>query len=668
MQEPLNILFIEDQPNTINLISKALERDGFRVAAHQVTNAHQLSSALQNQTWSVILANFHLMEIDIHDILKTVQNLMPTIPLIVISDPVGEETLVELLRGGARDFISVQNLSRLGPVILRELAEKLAQPETVKMDEATQNFRKLAENIRDLALIFTNAEGKITSWNPAARRIFGYTEAEAVGKFAGTLYLDEDQSQDLFHREMGRAQTELNVEEERWQKRKNGSRFWGVGSLTAVLNDDGSLGGFAKVLRDSTNKKMALEQVEEARKRAEAANKSKTQFLANMSHEIRTPLGIMLGFAELMMDPTHSEAERAGFADTILKNGQQLSRIINDVLDVSKVEFNKLETEKIDFTLSEFLADVLAMLRMQAEEKGLELIVTTEGPVPRRIFSDPTRLRQILMNLVGNSLKYTEAGMVELRVRSVSSPQTHSSMVLEFEVKDTGQGIPAENVSKLFLPFTQGDSSASRRFGGTGLGLYLSKRLAQALGGDLILRETSENRGSIFVFTIDAGPFETDVKFYTERSTLGMNAGHEQSLHGLKVLVVDDSPDNRLLVRRILEHSNAEVETADNGLIAVELVKEKKGEFDLILMDIQMPIMDGYESFKQIREYGFGKPIVALTAHALHSEREQCFALGFDDHLSKPIDRKVLVETISRLTQDLRVHHKPNLVSLRPMH
>jgi CheY-like chemotaxis protein len=233
-------------------------------------------------------------------------------------------------------------------------------------------------------------------------------------------------------------------------------------------------------------------------------------------------------------------------------------------------------------------------------------------------------------------------------------------MILEFEVKDTGPGIPAENVAKLFQPFTQGDGSNGRRFGGTGLGLYLSKRLAQALGGDLILRETSENRGSTFVFTIDAGPFETDVKFYTERSS---GATHEAGLFGTRILVVDDSPDNRMLVTRFLEHSQATVETADNGLAAVEAVD--KADFDLVLMDIQMPVMDGYEAFKQLRQRGFTKPIVALTAHALHSEREQCFALGFDDHLSKPIDRKVLIETISRLVQKHQTH-RPHVVPLRP--
>ena len=624
MSYSLQILFIEDEPGQHQTLLDAFKDKNIEISFQSVGTPSELGLALENNKWDFIFSKNltgQFIEKSPHDIVKSEA---PTTPFFWMNDAAYEN----------------------------------------RLSESEQNYRIMVESVRDYAIFMLNPQGIISTWNPGARRIFGYLESEAVGQSGEILFSDEDLRLKVWPQQMLKARNEGRAEDDRWQIRKNKARFWSSGVLTALYNKDGSLRGYTKIMRDNTDRKLALEQVEDARRKAESASQAKTQFLTNISHEIRTPLGIMLGFAELLAEANHTNEEREAYVQSILRNGQQLSRVINDVLDVSKVESNKLETEKTQFSLPEFMSDLLATLRSQAEEKGLEMIVTSEGPVPDRVFSDEVRLRQILLSLIGNAIKFTDMGLIELKVRTVSSPQTHSSMILEFEVKDTGRGIPQEDVQKLFQPFTQGDNSTKRQFGGTGLGLYLSKRLSQALGGDLILKDTDENQGSTFVFTIDAGPFQTDVKFYTERSATGVSSKFEKSLKGLRILVVDDSPDNRLLVRRILEHAQAEIEEAENGLAGVEMAARRP--FDLILMDIQMPIMDGYEAYRQLRASSFQKPIVALTAHALHSEREKCFSLGFDDHLSKPIDRKVLVESIARLCA--RETAKVNVIPLRLDH
>lgn len=398
---------------------------------------------------------------------------------------------------------------------------------------------------------------------------------------------------------------------------------------------------FADLCSQALERARLYETERSARREAEAANKAKSRFLANMSHEIRTPLGAILGFAELLQDPGISSTERAEYLKVILRNGQQLNKVINDILDISKIESDRFQVEYLDFDGIGLVRDVVNLLDLQAREKGVLIKTRTSPNFPRRICSDPTRLRQILMNLIGNAIKFTDRGEVEVKLSADFAPEA-DRCILHFEVSDSGVGIAAEHHERIFEPFVQADTSTTRQFGGTGLGLVIARSLAQALGGDLKLKASAPGVGSTFVFTIESRRQERDLLSLRTSSSQGMISNHP--LLGLKILFVDDGVDNRLLVSRFLSSAGAQVETAQDGLHAVERALED--DFDLVLMDIQMPGMDGFSAVQRLRAQGYSRPVLALTAHAMKGDYEQSLRAGFDDHMVKPVDRSLLINTV----------------------
>ena len=383
---------------------------------------------------------------------------------------------------------------------------------------------------------------------------------------------------------------------------------------------------------------------DEARRAAQEASRLKSAFLANMSHEIRTPMTALVGYAELLGDADLAPAERAECLATLRRNGEHLMAIVNDVLDLSKIESGRMTVERIACSPFALVAEVAELLRPRAAQEGLALEVLYRGPVPETVESDPTRLRQILLNLVGNAIKFTPAGSVRLEV---SLEEAGPSRRLRFDVVDTGIGLSAEQQARLFTPFSQADTSTARRFGGTGLGLAISKRLAGMLGGDLQAR-SAPGGGSTFTLTIEVGSL--DGVRLLDRPPAGPArapaADQPLSLHG-RVLLAEDGLDARRLLARHLRAAGAEVETAENGLVACELAlraAEAGGAYDLILMDMQMPELDGYAAVARLRAAGYRSPIVALTAHALEDERRKCLRTGCDGFATKPILRRALIE------------------------
>ena len=404
--------------------------------------------------------------------------------------------------------------------------------------------------------------------------------------------------------------------------------------------------------------------LEEATAEAEAATRSKSEFLANMSHEIRTPMTAILGYAELLDNSDCAPEQHHQHVATIRRNGEHLLSIINDILDLSKIEARRMVAEKVDCSPSQIVQDVVSMMRIRAEGKELTLDVEFIKQAPATIHTDPVRLRQILINLLGNAVKFTERGGVRLvvttDVRDKRAPQMH------FAVIDTGIGMTEEQIGRLFTPFTQADSSTTRRFGGTGLGLTITKRLAEILGGDIRVH-SAPGKGSSFVLTIDPGPLDSVATLDSEEAppidTPKPTAAAAKSLSG-RVLLAEDGPDNQKLISFFLKKADLTVELADNGRIAYEKASAsaKAGRpFDLILMDIQMPEMDGYEATSLLRSEGYTGPIVALTAHAMAADRQKCLDAGCDAYATKPIDRATLLavaaEHLDRIDGD--VTHGP---------
>ncbi len=393
-----------------------------------------------------------------------------------------------------------------------------------------------------------------------------------------------------------------------------------------------------------------------ARKAAEEASRAKSEFLANMSHEIRTPMTSVLGFADVLLedgDLSLAPASRIDAIRTIRRNGTHLLQIINDILDLSKIEAGRMVIESLVCSPRQLLADVESLMKVRSEAKGLTLHFECDDEVPDAIRSDPTRLRQILVNLVGNAIKFTDVGSVRVTARLIGS----AAAQLAFDVVDTGVGLTPEQIERLFQPFSQADTSTTRSFGGTGLGLAISKRLAQVLGGDVVVVESRPGTGTTFRLTIAIGS-RTNLSGATPQvgwetaaeDSLTAQSTTERPLSSSRILLAEDGLDNQRLISFVLERAGAEVVVVENGRLAVDeaLAARDRGQsFDAILLDMQMPVMDGYEAAQLLRANDFDGPIIALTAHAMSGDREKCLAAGCDDYATKPIERTKLIETIA---------------------
>ncbi|MFN0136953.1 MAG: ATP-binding protein [Phycisphaerae bacterium] len=425
-----------------------------------------------------------------------------------------------------------------------------------------------------------------------------------------------------------------------------------------------SLHGTVTDVTSEVERELALRQ---AQVEVAAASQSKSEFLANMSHEIRTPMTAILGYAELLADDgdrTAAPVRRLEHIETIRRNGEHLLAIINDILDISKIEAGKLNVEAIPTRLDHTIHDVLSLMSIHARAKGLLLQATFETPIPAAIRTDPVRLRQILTNLLGNAIKFTERGVISVRV----SMAAHQPELVRIDVCDTGIGLTDEQKSRLFGAFVQADASTTRRYGGSGLGLHVSRRLAQLLGGELSV-ESTPGVGSTFTVTIAAGdtlgiemiePGELRVVNDREPSDGAaaslINAAREP-LAGVSILLVEDGPDNQRLIAFHLRKAGARVMVADNGRRGIEMLTDDgtlDGSIqdplpvDMILTDMQMPEMDGYVATRLLRERGVAIPIVALTAHAMAGDGERCIEAGCDEYATKPINRATLIDICIR--------------------
>lgn len=429
--------------------------------------------------------------------------------------------------------------------------------------------------------------------------------------------------------------------------RPSGEVIWLNAKGQYYLDEEGDPARLTGIMINITDRVHASWELQRAKDEAVRANELKSAFLANMSHEIRTPLGAMIGFADLLRDRSLTEQKRSSYIDILVRNGEQLSVIINDILDLSKVEAGHLSLEFSDVSPAKIAEDVLSSLRVTAVEKALDLEYVADPSTPQLLVTDPTRLRQILFNLIGNSIKFTQRGSISVRSYGCKSSTGYPSVC--FEVKDTGIGISPSHKDQLFEMFVQGDGSMTRRFGGTGLGLALSRRLARALGGDVMVLESEEGAGTTFKVAVEdrldlrSREPRTDEYHVHKSITIKPN-----ELENVRVLVIDDAPDNRELITHYLAKRGALVDSATNGLLGYKQALEK--QYDLVLMDIQMPEMDGYTATEKLRAAGYSKPIIALTAHAMSEVRKKCLNVGCNEHLPKPINPHDLIRLAAKFT------------------
>ena len=394
------------------------------------------------------------------------------------------------------------------------------------------------------------------------------------------------------------------------------------------------------------------ERIRERTAELEESNRAKDEFLANMSHEIRTPMTAMLGYAELCREEGISADDLRRNLEIIRVNGDHLLNVINDILDVSRIEAGRMSVELIDASVFSIVSEVVILMKAWADEKELELSVQYTTELPSLVQTDPTRLRQILVNLIGNAIKFTDEGSIALQVFMES---TEAGEFLVFEVRDTGMGMTDEELELVFEPFVQADTSMSRKHGGTGLGLPISRSLAQMLGGDLTC-ESKEGEGSLFRVIVDPGNTEgvprVAAPASTEKTRPAEGAPHSP-IEG-RALVAEDVAVNRRLITIVLERLGLRIQAVENGRLALEGALEARASgdpFDIVFMDMQMPEMDGYEATRRLRAAGYDAPIVALTSHSMPEERQKCLDAGCDAFATKPIDRRAILTVIERFVR-----------------
>jgi signal transduction histidine kinase len=413
----------------------------------------------------------------------------------------------------------------------------------------------------------------------------------------------------------------------------------------------------SRSVRYAYERKQIELELERAKEEALAASRAKSEFLAHMSHEIRSPLTAILGFADNLLEPHVAPDELVAAAETIKRNGQHLLEIVNDILDISKIESCRFEVEQLDCSPAQILLDVLEVLQPRARGKGLQLELDWAPGVPATITSDSVRLKQILLNLVSNAIKFTKQGEVRIGVKLIELPHLNGlgEPRLQITVTDTGIGMTATQVQNLFVAYQQGGSWVTRTYGGTGLGLAISRELARKLGGDITVG-TVVGQGSRFTVCVRTGPLEGVPRLNSpadsEAQSLSQALSRANNIRlDCRILLAEDGPDNRRLISYLLCKAGAEVTLAEDGQQAVELAilaETEQQPFDLILMDMIMPGMDGVQATRTLRAAGLSLPIVALTANAMSGVRQQCLAAGCDDFATKPIDRSTLLTTIRK--------------------
>ncbi len=548
-----------------------------------------------------------------------------------------DSTLRSLARE-AQEHASVANRNN------EELTEALAQIES----------QKRAMNEHSI-VVATDPSGNITYANDKFCEISKYSREELIGQ-------DHRIINSGHHSRAFFADLWTTIAGDRvWRgevcnRAKDGSKYWLNTTIVPFKNDAGRITQYVACRTDITEQKRTEEALRKslaAAESAESADRAKSDFLANMSHEIRTPMTAILGFAENMLDPDQSEPERLQSVHTIRQNGEFLLGIINDILDLSKIEAGKITVENRNCQPCDIVAEVSSLMSAQAGAKGLPFIVEYVGKIPETIVSDATRLRQILINLVGNAIKFTKTGEIRLAITYVGATEDPS---LQFDVIDSGRGMTQDQQRNLFQPFMQADTSTTREFGGTGLGLAISKRFAELLGGDVIVVKTGIGTGTTFRATVATGPWN-HTKMLEDPTSATVVAPSDSAfpvpsastLQGCRILLAEDNLTNQVLVAGLLRKVGACVTKVKDGKLALDtaLAENAAGNpFDCILMDMQMPVMDGYEATETLREAGYINPIIALTAHAMEGDRKKCIEAGCDDYTTKPINRTALIAKI----------------------
>ena len=672
MSDKLRILMVEDMPTDAELNEMELRRAGISFDSRLVETEEGFLEQLEQFVPDIVLADYNLPNFSGMQALKLLQERAPSTPLILVTGALKDEVAVECIKDGAANYVIKDHLVRLGSAVESAMESKriIAQRERAEEEEQKakehlvqmQTIERIFNLVPDVLLVFSEKaellrqnrafEDLLKNYAPKlgfskevlSQQIIGQvTDQIASGQsseitLAGITPCSQQTSQDNAGLVLQFDMSQMEIQE-------------GV-DIIASLKDITDRKTVESELRAritelnllSRQLEQETERANEMAAKAEEASQAKSLFLANMSHEIRTPMNAIIGFSDALAEQPLSEDNLADVND-IRDSAQNLLGLINDILDFSKIEAGRLDVEIIDCSLGKLLHSVDSLMHATAQNKGIGFSVKTEGQLPANIRTDPTRVRQCLVNLISNAIKFTDAGQVSIRV---SLEDIEDQPCIRFDVSDTGVGIPEDKQHAVFDLFTQADNSTTRKFGGTGLGLSITRQLTEILGGTLTL-ESQVDKGSTFSISI---PANVDVQAQAvldlahSEDLTEQQVDYEHLTFSGRVLVAEDIVANQKVIKRILEKKGLEVSLAQNGEEAVRQALETS--YDLILMDIQMPVMNGYDATRRLKEEQITAPIIALTANAMKGDDNKCSEAGCDGYLAKPVIRHELFKVLKQ--------------------
>jgi two-component system sensor histidine kinase/response regulator len=641
---PIRILYVEDDPGLARLVQKRLGRAGYEVDI--ASDGEEGIAKYEADSYDLMFVDQNLPVYDGLEVIRILASRDGLPPTVMITGTGDEKTAVESMKLGASDYI-VKDVGAGYIELLPSVVEKLLQQRRAveekqqaegALRKSEERFRKLFEQSNDA--IFIHQAGRIIDVNQRACTMLGYTKEQLLTMEITDLYPPEDYRESS--RNVENPQGLHSIESILFETvfRKADGTVVDVEISSSIIDRKQKI--IQGIARDITERKRTEEELRKATAEAETANRAKTEFLASMSHEIRTPMNAIIGMADLLLE-TELTPEQQQYVQVFQSAGENLLNIINDIIDISKVEAGHIQLETIDFNLTDIIESICDVMAVRAHTKGLELVYNIMPDVPTDLLGDPTRLRQILVNLIGNAVKFTEQGEVFIQVEGKKVKE--NPVELLYSVTDTGIGLPPEQIDTIFEAFTQADSSITRQYGGTGLGLAISKQLVELMGGRISV-ESTVGKGSTFSFTAQFG-VQIEPQEKREKASLDMK--------GTTVLVVDDNETNRMILRNSLSKLGArvtETNSGERGLAEFKRAKRAGNPYDLALIDRRMPGMDGFELARHIKESTGdikNTAVMMLTSDNRGGDFALCKELDIAFYLVKPVKRAELLDAIATI-------------------
>lgn len=633
------ILHVEDLASDAGLAEREIGKYLNSYTIEVVETEEDFINALEVFNPHIVISDFMLPAFDGMRALKISLEKAPDIPVIILTGSMNEDTAVSCIKAGATDYVIKEHIKRLGPALINALEQKEVKLEKKK---ALQQIELLSKSIEKspVIVVITDPKGNLEYVNPKFSELTGYNEHEVLGENMNILKSGK-QSSGFYDDMWETIQSGKDWKGELQNKRKNGELYWESVAISSIADPKGEITHYIGIKEDITGKKQLFEELIVSKNKAEESDQLKTAFLHNISHEIRTPMNAIEGFSNLLNNASLSSEKKKRFTDIIINSSHQLLSIINDIVNISTIEVGQEKIYENEINLNLEVRNLYDQFTIMAQKQNISLQYDVELLDEEDCtIVDKTKLFEVLSNLINNAIKFTSEGLVKFGYKVKGNN-------IEFYVKDTGIGILNEMQTEIFKRFRQVETTSTREFGGSGLGLSISKAYVELMGGEIWIN-SELGVGSTFYFTI---PYKKNVsKNVSVKSETELNIEFKNAPF---ILIAEDEDSNFMLLEEFLSDINVNVIRAINGIEAIAICKSEQA-VDLVLMDIKMPLMNGYEATKQIKEFKPNLPIIALTAYTASSDKQKAMACGCVDFLSKPIDQNLLFTKINEQVNELR--------------